>query len=91
MSNELLSWDYVLPLWWAFFWRVSVIGFLVGLVLGAIGGFIVGHLGMSPRVGAVVGGILGWFGSVPVSILVFRYALGKKYKSFSIQFVSSVG
>jgi hypothetical protein len=91
VSNENPSWDYVLPLWWAFFWRASVLSCLVGLVLGAIGGFIVGMLRLPPLAGGIVGGVLGWAGSIPVSILVFRHVLGKKYKSFSIQFVGSTG
>lgn len=77
-------------MWWAFLWRAAVFGFLAGFVIGAIGGFIMGFAGM-PNAAVLVGKILGTIVYLPVSLLVLRHILGKKYASFSIEFVQSEG
>jgi hypothetical protein len=60
---------------------------VVGFILGAIGGVVVGVMG-KPDLGAMVGGILGYLGSIPVSIYVMKVILNKKYNKFSIALVS---
>ena len=81
------TWGRVIRIWWAWMWRVVVLGFLVGAILGGIGGFIVGASGR-PDLGASVGAMLGWLGSIPVSLYVLGIVLRKRYRQFSIKVVT---
>jgi len=87
-SSVELNKNRLLRIWWCYFWRTVVCGALIGLVLGAIGGFIVGLLG-KPELGGHVGTLLGYAGQVPVSILVLKSVLQKRFKEFSIRLVSN--
>ena len=80
------TWDRIVRIWWALLWRATVYSAIVGGVLGAIGGFIVGVAGR-PELGASVGAVLGWLGSIPVSLLVLGIALRKRYGQFSIKVI----
>jgi hypothetical protein len=60
---------------------------VLGFVLGAIGGFIVGAAGR-PDLGAPVGAVLGWLGSIPVTLFVLGIVLRKRYRQFSIKVVT---
>jgi len=86
METIEVTWNHTLSIWWSYIWRCMVFSMLVGLVLGVIGGVIVGVMG-KPDMGGMVGGILGYVGSIPVSIYVMKTILNKKYKSFSIALV----
>jgi hypothetical protein len=90
MPNEKPSWDHILPIWWAFFWRASLLGLLAGGVFGAIGGAIMGVAGHLEAANTA-GQILGYLSTLPVTLLVLRHVLAKKYASFSIQFVKKAG
>ena len=83
METIEVTWNHTLSIWWSYIWRCMVFSMLVGLVLGVIGGVIVGVMG-KPDMGGMVGGILGYVGSIPVSIYVMKTILNKKYKNFSI-------
>ncbi len=78
-----LSSGTILTIWWAWAWRAVVVGMLVGALLGAAGGFVVGVAG-SPKLGGPVGMLCGWLGSIPVSIWAMKSALSKKYSDFSV-------
>ena len=86
METIEVTWNHTLSIWWSYIWRCMVFSMLVGIVLGGIGGAIVGALG-KPDMGGLVGGILGYIGSIPVSIYVMKTILNKRYKSFSIALV----
>ena len=75
--NELLS------IWWALTWRTVVFGMLIGMALGAIGGFVMGVLGHADSAGAV-GGLMGYLGLFPASIFALKTALAKNYKNFRL-------
>lgn len=86
METIEVTWNHTLSIWWSYIWRCMVFSMLVGLVLGVIGGVVVGVMG-KPDMGGMVGGILGYAGSIPVSIYVMKTILNKKYKNFSIALV----
>ncbi len=85
-AGDGVTWSQTLSIWWAVVWRATVLSTVAGFVLGFIGGFIVGVAGR-PDLGAAVGGVLGWLGSVPVSILVLKHVLDKRYRTFTIELV----
>ena len=68
-----ITWERVLTVWWAFFWRFAIYAMVLGFVLGFVGGAIVGLLGR-PDLGAPVGAVLGWLGSVPISLDEIAFA-----------------
>jgi hypothetical protein len=68
--------EQVLPIWWSLVWRCVVFSMVVGAVLGFCGGFILGMNG-HPELAAPVGALLGWLGSIPVSIWSLKAALEK--------------
>lgn len=78
--------EHTLAIWWSYVWRFVVFSAVAGLLLGACGGFIVGSVGR-PDLGAPVGALLGWMGSVIMSFVVFRIVLCKTFSSFSIKLV----
>ena len=87
MNNRLaVNWENTLTIWWSFIWRTILLGALLGGVLGFFGGVFVGVMGR-PDWGGPVGAILGYLGSIPVSIYVMRKILQKPYKIFSIWLV----
>src|ERR1035438_746111 len=81
-----ITWDRVLVLWWGLVWRGTIFGVAVGAVLGFCGGFLVGFAG-HPELGAAVGMLLGWLGSIPLSIVILRIVLWKKFSEFSVRLV----
>ena len=81
-----ISIERVLPVWWALMWRIVLFGALVGAFLGFCGGLIVGAAG-HPELGAAVGALLGWLGSIPVSFVVLKVVLRKRFNGFRIRFV----
>lgn len=80
------TWGRILRVWWAWAWRVIIFSAVLGFILGAIGGAIVGAAGR-PDLGAPVGTVLGWVGSIPVSLYVLGIVLRKRYKHFSLKVV----
>ncbi len=87
MNTIEVTWGHTLSVWWSYIWRCIVLSMIVGLILGAMGGVVVGAMG-KPDMGGMVGGILGYLGSIPVSIYVMKIILNKKYKNFSIALIS---
>ena len=83
MEQIELTLERTMPIWWAFAWRAFLISMLAGLVLGAIGGFIVGVAG-SPQLGGAVDSLLGLFTAIPVSIWAMKSALSKTYGIYSV-------
>lgn len=86
MDKIEVTWSHTVPIWWSYFWRCILFSTLVGLISVIIGGVIVGAMG-KPDMGGMVGGILGFLGSIPVSIYVMKVILNKKYNNFSIALI----
>jgi len=82
-----ITYKNVLHIWWSFFWRALLFSVVAGGVLGGIFGFIAGALGVNLELIGQVAGILGYLISIPVSIFVFKRALEKKYRDFSVAFI----
>jgi len=71
-----MTFENVLPIWWSFVWRTLVVSMIVGLVLGFFVGFIAALTGQAGQSG-FVGGVVGWLGSIPVSIWALKAAINK--------------
>jgi hypothetical protein len=82
------SWDRVIQIWWSIVWRQAVFGLVAGIGLGFIGGFLAAFAGR-PDLATVVAIVLGWLGSIPLSVVVLRIALKKKYEEFSLKIVEN--
>lgn len=76
-----------LRIWWAFMWRTTIFSILLAAVLGFILGFVLALFGKTEHA-KVLGGALGYLVSIPISILVLKQILKKKYKYFSIALIS---
>ncbi len=75
-----------LCVWWAFVWRASLFSFIVSIVIGFIAGVALSVAG-KPEHSRIVGTLVGYLVSIPISILVFRHVLEKGYKNFRIVLV----
>jgi len=80
------SWDRIIQIWWSIVWRQAVFGLVAGAALGFIGGFLAGVAGRAD-LATLVGLIFAWLGSIPLSVVVLRIALKKKYEDFSLKIV----
>jgi ABC-type nitrate/sulfonate/bicarbonate transport system permease component len=87
MEKIEVTWGTTLRVWWSYVWRSALFSMLLGFVLGLIGGIIVGIVGGTHQTASNVGAILGYLGSIPVSIWVLKKILSKKYKEFSVALV----
>lgn len=67
-------------------WRLVLFGMVLGAFLGFSGGFIVGLYG-HPELAPAVGALLGWLGSIVMSIVVMRIILQKRFPNFTIQLI----
>lgn len=81
-----LNLERTLSLFWSFIWRSFIGAVIAGVVLGFIGGFIVGAAG-HPELGAAVGALLGYLGSIPVMIWALRAALLRKHTAYKVVLV----
>jgi hypothetical protein len=77
-----------MQIWWSYIWRCALFSALLAVPLGAIGGITVAIIGR-PDLGGSVGGILGYLGSIPVSIIMLRIILRKRFKNFSIALMNA--
>lgn len=82
------TWDRVIQIWWSIVWRQAVFGLVAGIGLGFIGGFLAAFAGR-PDLATLVAMVLGWLGSIPLSVVVLRIALKKKYEEFSLKIVEN--
>ena len=88
MQDTPISLEKVLSIWWSMVWRIFLVSMLVGFVLGFIGGFVVGAAGR-PELGGAVGALLGWLGSIPVSIWALKAALEKSHGGYKLALVKA--
>ncbi len=78
-----ITWSQALSVWWAFMWRCTVWSMVVGVTLGAVGGGIAGAIGRVDIAG-MIGVILGYLGSIPVSMYAMKVVLGKQFNGFRV-------
>jgi hypothetical protein len=81
-----VTWERTLSIWWSYVWRCALCSLLLGAFLGLCGGCVVGIAGR-PDLGGVVGALLGWLGSIVMSIVVLRIVLRKTFPEFTIRLV----
>ena len=82
-----VTWQRVLTIWWSIAWRGFVFGVLSGVIVGAFWGLIAGLLGHADKAekwGTLGGQIV----SIPISMIVLKMVLEKKWKEFSIALIS---
>ena len=79
-----ITWDKVLRVWWSYIWRVLILFVLIG----AIQPFIFFPLGM-PEFGRNYGLLITELLVIPISILVLKKILSKKFNGFSIALVKN--
>jgi hypothetical protein len=81
------TWGRVLRIWWLFLWRSLIGAVLLGAIIGAVFGFIIGVLGLSHQIIAVGSPIIGAIVGSIWAVLVMRMALRKHYSDFRIVLV----
>ena len=87
MEKAEVTWKRAMLVWWSYVWRCMIFSMVLGAILGAIGGVVIVIIGR-PELAGVVGGVLGYLASIPVSIYVLKKILDKKYKTFSVALIS---
>ncbi len=87
MEKVEVTYGNTLRIWWSYFWRVLLFSTILGVVLGFIGAFTIGPF-VDPETGRkIIAPILGYLGSIPVSIWVFKEILSKKFETFSVALI----
>lgn len=80
------TWTNTLPVWWSFIWRVILFGIIATIIAGGIAGFILALIG-KPELAETVGGIVGYFIGIPVSVWCFKIILNKRYNGYSVRLI----
>jgi hypothetical protein len=86
MDKLEVTWNRVLLIWWSLAWRSVVFGAVAGAVIGALIGAIAGILGHADKA-RQLGAIGGQIVSIPISWMVLKIILQKRWKEFSIALV----
>jgi hypothetical protein len=81
------TWDAATRVWWAFTWRAVLVGFSLAFIVGFLVGVVEGALGVGrhPVLGIGVG-MACW---IPASVWAMRSALKRTYAGFQITFTSA--
>jgi hypothetical protein len=83
MEKIEVTFNHVIKIWWSYIWRCALFSGL----LGFIGGLVVGLM-VKAELAPMVGAVLGYIGSIPVSIYVLYKILNKKFSNFSIVLIN---
>jgi len=87
MKQIDVTWRHTVLVWWSYMWRCFVVTLALSILLGAFAGLLLGMLGR-PDLSRTVGGLLGYIVSLPVSIIIMKQVLNKRFKEFSIALVT---
>lgn len=82
-----VTWKRVVKVWWSLVWRYLLYSTLVGVGIGFILGLVLAIVGAFPEVIAKICGITGLVFAIPVSIVVTRIVLKKRYSDFKIALI----
>jgi hypothetical protein len=88
MEQTEITRKNLFPIWWAFIWRFVLVSMLAGFIVGFFGGLILGLTGKGQHA-SIVGALLGWLASLPVSFWALKTALTKQYQGFAVSLVKS--
>lgn len=84
-NSQPTQWKYILHIWWAFFWRLVVLNFFAGLIVGFFSGFVLTLLGKPPlQIPGIVFTIIVYSIYLPISLYALKVALTKTYRHFSV-------
>lgn len=86
MQTSEITLQQTVSIWWSLVWRATLVGVLVGFVLGALAGVALGLAGY-PHEAGIAGALLGWLGSIPVSMWALYAALKKPHGGYSVALV----
>lgn len=81
---EDLSVRTILPVWWAFIWRMIVFGGIGGFTAGLFIGIVLGAIGL-PQYITVASTTAGYLLSIPISMYVMLIALTRYYREVRIE------
>lgn len=84
---RILTLTAIAPIWWAFFWRSSILGFIFGGIAGYGARRIVAMIGLSVD-GVAAGAIAGWLVGMVISLVCMKIALGLEYPKLTISIES---
>ncbi|MEP2989677.1 MAG: hypothetical protein ABJN65_12770 [Parasphingorhabdus sp.] len=74
--EEQLTYKKILPIWWSFFWRSSIVGFFAGGLASFVVGLILGTLTLTSNP-LIISTLVGLAVGIPISIWAVRQALIK--------------
>jgi len=71
-----MTYKQIIPAFWSFLWRSTLVGVSAALAAGFIAGFVAGFTGYV-EYSEHAGGVAGWIATVLVSLWAFRAAIIK--------------
>jgi hypothetical protein len=86
-----VTWDRVAQIWWAFFWRNTLIlipVFMLGAILGGAIGFLLGMAGAGPETVRIITLPIGIVVGAGSSIIPIKMILGKDFGEFRLVLLS---
>lgn len=87
--EEQLTYKKILPIWWSFFWRSSIIGFFAGGLASFVVGLILGALKLTSSP-LIVSTLVGFAVGIPISIWAVRQALIRHGVKFNLRPIEKV-
>ncbi len=88
MEEIEVTWQHTIKIWWAFIWRMTVFGFLIGGAFGIILGIVFAAQGMVEYT-KIYGQVAGSIVSIPIGIWVVKIVLTTQFRDFRIALVPS--
>ncbi|GAB5454957.1 MAG: hypothetical protein Hens2KO_11860 [Henriciella sp.] len=73
----------ILLIWWNFYWKATLLGFLIGAVTGFFVGIVMGIFGQ-PLPAMWVWQTVGFLTGIPISMLAFLSAMKHNYKRLEV-------
>jgi len=87
-----ITWERVVRIWWSYVWRnlLAVIAAMVmGGILGAFLGFVMGRMGVPRQVILFVTAPIGFVIGLLVSVVPMKLILGKDFGEFRLVLLSN--
>jgi ABC-type sugar transport system permease subunit len=81
------TWERTVQVWWAYFWRnlvCVVVAIVISVIVGYVTGIVLRLTGASPGVMRLAAGLLGGVIGLGMSIIPFKFILGKDFGAFRL-------